>query len=62
MKTGIPKVNYYNVPKVAQPKTMTPPKPLKAIPHPHQDRLDEHREVPSLVTSDPQQHTERKIT
>jgi len=39
--------------KVAQPKAMTPPKPLKAIPHPHQDRLDEHREVPSLVTSDP---------
>jgi len=53
MKTGIPKVNYYNVPKVAQPKAMTPPKPLKAIPHPHQDRLEQHREVPSLVTSDP---------
>lgn len=36
--------------KVAQPKAMTPPKPLKAIPHPHQDRLEQHREVPSLVT------------
>jgi hypothetical protein len=50
MKQGIPKVNYYDVPKVAQPKALTLPKPLKAAPHPHQDRLEQHREVPSLVT------------
>jgi hypothetical protein len=36
--------------KVAQIKEVKPPKPLKATPHPHQDRLDEHREVPSLTT------------
>jgi hypothetical protein len=50
MKTGIPKVNYYDIPKVAQPKTFAPPKPLKAEAHPHQARLKQHRALPSLVT------------
>jgi len=36
--------------KVAQPLTHAQPKPLKPTPHPHQDRLEQHRELPSLVT------------
>ena len=44
----------YDIPKVAQPKAMTPHKTLKAMPHPHQDRLEQHRALPSLITSNPE--------
>jgi hypothetical protein len=53
MKVGAPRVKRlpeFNIPKVAQPKDMSPHKPLKAQPHPHQDRLEQHRTLPSLVT------------
>jgi hypothetical protein len=40
----------YDIPKVAQPIVHAPPKPLKAIPHPQQARLEQHRELASLVT------------
>jgi hypothetical protein len=53
MKIGAPRVKpmpEYDIPKVAQPITYGKPKPLKPSPHPHQDRLEQHRELPSLVT------------
>ena len=40
----------YDIPKVAQPIIHAPHKPLKPSPHPHQDRLEQHRTLPSLVT------------
>jgi hypothetical protein len=38
------------VPVMAQPINYGKPKPLKPSPHPHQDRLEQHRTLPSLVT------------
>jgi hypothetical protein len=38
------------IPKVALPATHAPHKPFKPVAHPHQDRLEQHRELPSLVT------------
>jgi hypothetical protein len=46
-------ITKYDIPKVAQPKAMTPHKAFKPRPHPHQDRLEQHRTLPSLVTTDP---------
>jgi len=43
-----------NIPTEAQPKNMTPLKPLKPSPHPHQDRLEQYRSIPSLVTTNPE--------
>jgi len=53
MKIGAPRVKpmpSFKVPKVAEPATHAPPKPFKPSPHPHQDRLEQHRDLPSLVT------------
>jgi hypothetical protein len=49
MKAHKPTTNHV-IPKVAQPKAMTPHKAFKPRPHPHQDRLEQHRTLPSLVT------------
>jgi len=56
MKVGAPRAKHlpkFNIPKVAQPKDMSPHKPFKAQSHPHQDRLEQHRALPSLVTTNP---------
>ena len=39
-----------NVFKVALPSTYAPPKVFKPSQHPHQDRLEQYRALPSLVT------------
>jgi hypothetical protein len=36
--------------KKAIPPTHAPPKPFKPSQHPHQDRLEQYRALPSLVT------------
>ena len=55
MKIGTPKqplIKPFDIPKMAQPKDMTPlKKPLKVKPHPQQARLEQHRQLPSLVTT-----------
>ena len=38
------------IPTEAQPVTHAPHKPLKTSPHPQQARLEQYRELPSLVT------------
>jgi len=40
----------YDIPKIAQPIVYAPPKPYKASPHPQHTRLEQHRELASLVT------------
>jgi hypothetical protein len=53
MKIGAPRVKpmpSFKIPKVAQPIVHAPPKPFKPVVHPHQDRLEQHRTLPSLVT------------
>jgi hypothetical protein len=40
----------FDIPKVAQPIIHAPHKPLKPSPHPQHSRLEQHRELPSLVT------------
>lgn len=42
------------IPTEAQPKAMTPHKPFKPKPHPQQARLEQYRNIPSLVTTNPE--------
>lgn len=42
------------IPKVALPAMHAPPKPFKPSQHPHQDRLEQYRALPSLVTVNPE--------
>lgn len=63
MKVGTPRVRLlpaFDIPKTAQPKDLTPAKPMQIKPHPQQARIDQHRQLPSLVTPNKHQTPDGK--